>query len=98
MQEFCIELSDLLSDSARLVECRAELAQYRWQPIDTAPHETPVLVVRLGKVCIAEKRTEYPTWEEDFKPYDYWDDPNNDGQDWTDQITHWMPLPALPTT
>lgn len=25
MQEFCIELSDLLSDSARLVECRAEL-------------------------------------------------------------------------
>jgi len=68
-----------------------------WQPIETAPHETPVIILRDGIPCIGEKRTEIPSFEDTYNAFDYWDDPNNDGQCWDEcLITHWMPLPAPP--
>ena len=61
--------------------------------------DTPVLV-RLWncQIRIGELRWERPTYEETFAPFQYWDDPTNDGQDWDgpDHITHWMPLPEAP--
>lgn len=36
--------------------------------------------------------------EETFDPYRYWDDPENNGCDWSSEdVTHWHPLPSPPT-
>lgn len=59
--------------------------------------ETPVLIVYAGTIRVGQLLTEYPTWEETFKAYKYWDDPEKDGQDWEwNDVTHWMPLPEPP--
>ncbi len=59
--------------------------------------ETPVLIVIKEKIRIGELRWEYPTFEETFRAYQYWDDPEHDGQDWDwKDVTHWTPLPAAP--
>ena len=59
--------------------------------------ETPVLIVLRGRVRIGELRWEKPTWEETFRAFRYWDDPEDDGQGWEWQdVTHWMPLPEAP--
>jgi hypothetical protein len=59
--------------------------------------ETPVLIVYKGQIRVGELREEHPTWEETFKAYSYWDDPEDDGQDWEwFDVTHWMALPELP--
>lgn len=60
--------------------------------------ETPVLIrFYNGTTRIGELRQEHPTWEETFRPYEYWDDPENDGQDWDwMDVTHWMKLPEIP--
>ena len=67
---------------------------------DSLPEtDTPVLVAMHGydNPCVAELRVEYPTYEETFKAFSYWDDPNDDGKGWEgDMITHWMPLVAMP--
>lgn len=61
------------------------------------PNETPVLCVYRGEHRVLERRTERPTWEETYKAFDYWDDPTDDGQQIEEhEVTHWMPLPALP--
>ena len=58
------------------------------------PDKTVVLAVVNGKIRLVERRWEYPTYEETFKAFWYWDDPNNDGQDWgIADVTHWMPIP-----
>lgn len=60
--------------------------------------ETPVLVYIKGRVRTGELRWETPTYEETFAPYMYWDDPDDDGQMWEwDDVTHWRPLPPLPS-
>lgn len=62
------------------------------------PYETPVLILNNGKIMIGEIQWEYPTYEETFEAYSYWDDPNNPGKDWYSiEITHWMPLPEPPS-
>lgn len=59
------------------------------------PIETPVLALVCGEWRVAELRTENPSWDESFKPFNYWDDPNDDGQvwDWYD-VTYWTNLPS----
>jgi len=37
-----------------------------------------------------------PMIEGYFKDFLYWDDPNNDGQDFGDRVSHWMPCPDMP--
>ncbi|EBI0159796.1 DUF551 domain-containing protein [Salmonella enterica subsp. enterica serovar Cerro] len=60
--------------------------------------ETPVLIMLNGVIHIGEIRREYPTHEETYQPFFYWDDPHNDGQPWeVFDVTHWMPLPEPPT-
>ena len=60
--------------------------------------ETPVLIVLNGEIRIGELCWDYPGYEETYFPYRYWDDPVNSGQDWRwDDVTHWKPLPELPT-
>lgn len=50
-----------------------------------------------GVMRIGEIRREYPTHEETYQPFFYWDDPEEDGQCWeVFDITHWMPLPEPP--
>ena len=61
------------------------------------PAETPVLIMCNGAVRIGELRWECPGFEDTFKPYQYWDDPIDDGQcwEWFD-VTHWMHIPPPP--
>ena len=62
------------------------------------PIRTSVLIMLNGVMRIGEIRIEYPTWEETFRAYRYWDDPINDGQVWEwNDVTHCMPLPAPPS-
>ena len=59
--------------------------------------EIPVLIIINGKIRIGEIRWEEPTHEDTYQAFRYWDDPDDDGQDWEwQEVTHWMPLPALP--
>jgi hypothetical protein len=60
--------------------------------------ETPVLICYGVDIRIGELRWETPGYEDNFTAYKYWDDPVDDGQCWEwHDITHWMPLPELPT-
>jgi hypothetical protein len=60
------------------------------------PSETPVLVLYRGNWRVGELCEERPTWEESFKPFRYWDDPYNDGQEWDwHDVTHWAHLPEV---
>jgi hypothetical protein len=62
------------------------------------PDETPVLVAfHNGARRIAALFWEEPGYEDTFARYQYWDDPDDDGQnwDWAD-ITHWAPLLEVP--
>lgn len=59
--------------------------------------EIPVLIMNNGDMRIGEIRWDYPTHEETYQAFRYWDDPFDDGQIWDYcDITHWMPLPATP--
>ncbi len=66
--------------------------------------ETPVLIWMSsasqpsGKPQIGELRWDHPGHEDTYIPYQYWDDPDDDGKSWEwHDITYWMPLPAAPT-
>ena len=59
--------------------------------------ETPVLIVYKGTIRVGKIRWEYPTHEDTYHAFSYWDDPFDDGQDWEwPDVTHWMPLPEPP--
>lgn len=80
----------------------ANREQVIWTPTSTGclpPKETPVLIMVRGKRRIGEIRTEHPGFEDTFRAYDYWDDPDDEGQDWEwHEVTHWAPLFAAPET
>ena len=87
---------------AKVAELEAQLAKYQnLEPVAWVstldrlpPDETVVIAVVNGRIRLAERRWEYPTYEETFKAFWYWDDPSNDGQDWgIADVTHWMPIP-----
>ena len=64
-----------------------------WQPIDTIPLRTPVLITDGEYIVVAERH--YYSREDAFYSYGF------DGHDWDwvfneDNVTHWMPLPELP--
>ena len=60
--------------------------------------ETPVLILFYdGKRKIGELRWDHPGFEDNYKAFRYWDDPDNDGQDWEwNDIVGWLPLPEAP--
>jgi hypothetical protein len=56
--------------------------------------ETPVLIMVNGKVRIGELRWERPGYEDTFAAFQYWDDPEDDGQCWEwDNVTEWAAVP-----
>lgn len=60
--------------------------------------ETPVLIIHCGEIRIGEIRWEHPSFEDTYEAFPYWDDPYDDGQGWEwPDVTHWMPLPEMPT-
>lgn len=65
----------------------------KWQPIKTAPENTPVLIFDGGMICVATLdvwSTRYPG---------NWCCAGVSGNDWEssfDTPTHWMPLPEAP--
>lgn len=70
-----------------------------WIPVSERlpADETPVLAVVNGRTRVAELRWETPSFEETYKAFRYWDDPDDDGQCWEwHDVTHWMPLPEPP--
>lgn len=69
----------------------------RLHPEQLPPEETEVLIVVNGKRRIAELRWDHPGFEDTYKSYRYWDDPENEGRDWEHhKVTHWAPLQELP--
>lgn len=66
--------------SDELDVAKASIAE--WQPIETVPHDVPVLVYYEGVIMVAVLLTE---------PYLHWK-----GRDWLSP-SHWRPLPPPPT-
>lgn len=59
--------------------------------------ETEVLVCCKGAWRIGAIFTDHPSYEDTYRAYDYWDDPNHEGQGWEwEDVTHWTDLPPLP--
>ncbi len=59
--------------------------------------DTPVLAIVNGNARIAITHMEYPTFEDTYQAFAYWDDPYNDGQCWEfDEVSHWTTLPEIP--
>jgi len=95
----CYICNRIADQQARIDELEA---QSQWISVEDElpPEQTPVLV-RLNSQTlyeIAERRWERPTYEETFTAFWYWDNPSNDGQDWGEYVTHWMPFPSPPKT
>ncbi|AXF66100.1 DUF551 domain-containing protein [Leclercia sp. W17] len=62
------------------------------------PPEEAVLILRNGDVYLGIRQWEYPSHEDAFDAFLYWDDFHNDGQGWEDdEVTHWLPIPDNPT-
>ena len=95
-----------LKEDYTLAAYKMLLATMDSEPVDprwvkanerTPEPEIPVLIMLNGVFRIGEVRCEYPSREESYKPFFYWDDPYDDGQPWeVFDVTHWMPLPAEP--
>lgn len=67
-----------------------------WQPIETIPHKTNVLVYRPGQRGDIDVAQYWPA--EDGGDAHWWTAGGpNAGSDYTDdETTHWMPLPEPP--
>ena len=94
-------------DKARIAELEAALAAPAPEPVAKPqwikcsermpPPGTAVLALVSGHVCEAELRWDTPGYEDTYEAFLYWDCPHDDGQSWEhSEVTHWMPLPALP--
>lgn len=65
----------------------------KWQPIETAPEDTPVLIFDGNMICVAEFSKYWKGHAGD------WDCVGAGGYEWDntfDNPTHWMPLPDAP--
>jgi hypothetical protein len=72
----------------------------QWIPVSDRlpPDETSVVIFKDGDIMIGELRWDVPHFEDNYSAFRYWDNPNDDGQDWEwDSVTHWMPLPGVPS-
>lgn len=55
-----------------------------------------VLIFFGGNYSVAKRKREWPTHEESWEAFDYWDSEDHCLEiDWG-EVTHWMPLPELP--
>lgn len=64
-----------------------------WQPIKTAPTETPIIIYDGEMICCAEKQFLWEGHE------GYWYCVGAKGYEWDNSFkspTHWMPLPDKP--
>jgi hypothetical protein len=66
-----------------------------WKPIETAPKDREIMIVRNGKIRIGK-------WDDDRynkKPRPYWRDHQGRNISTMRYLppTHWMPLPEPPT-
>lgn len=62
----------------------------RWQPMETAPKDRPILVCLFGDTIMV---VEYDEYADPMFPWSTLDGPNY----MKDSPTHWMPLPECPT-
>lgn len=61
------------------------------------PSEQEVFILVRGRWRVGELRWERPGFEDTFQAFQYWDDPEDDGQDWEwYDVTHWCSQPAIP--
>jgi len=76
---------------------RLEAQVPKWISVDERlpDAETPVFIkMRDGTARIGELRWEYPSYEDNWKKFLYWDDPYDDGKPWEyPDILKWMPIP-----
>ena len=66
----------------------------KWQPIATAPRDTPILVTD-GEIIVVGERGEYWRGVDRTWPVGFYGDDWEWYFEWED-LTHWMPLPPLP--
>lgn len=80
-----MHFEDLKDDEYRDIQQKLMDLDWRWfeQGASYPPEEVEVLIrFDNGKTRLAELRTEHPGFEDTFNSYQYWDDPENEGQDW----------------
>ena len=67
-----------------------------WQPIETAPRSTPILVTDGEIIVVVEREWLLFGKEEWPEPVGFGGDEWEWSFEWAD-LTHWMPLPKLPS-
>ncbi len=74
--------------------------QEGWQPIETAPKKTEILVGRFRNkkwiFCQSGFYYDAGDWEGSEKPYWYWHCDHDKNGVTDEDPTHWMPLPEPP--
>ena len=82
--------------ASRIEALEAEVERFAWQPIETAPKDT--LVLLYGEPCgEIFGRFREPTIVVGANRYDYWAVDATDYYQVTVEPTHWMPLPNPPS-
>ncbi len=92
-----------MSDIGYLESVKVELKSNQWISVeDRLPEpeqvvlaavngfDAPVVAHMLWECC-------NPMIESYFKDFLYWDDVHHDGQDFGEDVTHWMSCPAMPS-
>lgn len=91
---------DSLDDTEEPKRAKIEVSK-PWVSVDDyLPEEgVPVLACVHGydPPLVLNIMWEYPTYEDNFNAFQYWDCPINDGQAFEDRVWCWMPLPEEPT-